>query len=172
MAVFVPCNVSPLPLSYFQSFFLHTIVLFIPSVTFNHPSVTRSVHFNGPPIISPPSNILSKVPPSPHRTYLQSRGSLVIPRSCRVPFHVPSICTLLGNPSDALARMLMSRFASVFVALGVQHGLRGAALLTGVGQGKTVRLGVFRVKEGAGGSRFIFGRVRDGTGASLKHPLE
>ena len=92
------CNVSPVPLCYFQSLFLHTIVLFNPSATFNHPSINPSARFNGPPIISPPSNIHSTVPPSPHRSDIQFYGSLVIPRLCGVPFCVPSIRALLGNP--------------------------------------------------------------------------
>ena len=128
---------SPLPLCYFHSLFLHTIVLFNASVTFNHPSITPSAHFNGPPIISPPSNILSTVPPSPHRSYLQSRGSWVIPRSCGIPFRGPFIHALLNYQLGALARMFMPCLTCMFVAFDARHGLRCAVFLMGVVQCKT-----------------------------------
>ena len=56
--------------------------------------------------------------------------------------------------------MLVSCFACMFVALGARHGLRDTELRAGMVQCKAVRLGVSRVKAGAGGSHFGFGRMR------------
>ena len=140
---------SPLTLFHFNSFFLHTIVLFNPSVTFNHPSITPSASFNGPPIISPPSNILSTVPPS-----LPS----VLPSIPR-PFGHPSVmrgsfpCSLhprIAWEPIGCSCMLVSRFPCMIVALGARHCPRGLVLHTGMVQCKTVRLDVFRAKEGLG----------------------
>ena len=45
-------------------------------------------------------------------------------------------------------------------------------LRAGVVECKTVRLGVFRVKEGAGDYRCRFARIKGGVKASLKPPSE
>ena len=104
------------------------------------PPLPPSAHFNGPPIISPPSNIFSTVLPSPHRSCLQSHGCSVIPWLCGIPFRAPSIHVLLKNPLGALTCM--------FMTLGARRGLRGAVLLAGMVQCGTVHVGVLHVRGG------------------------